>query len=121
MDYDRFRATALRLISNFGNALTATIYREAITYDPLTQAETRTVTAHAIEVVTTDLDRILDRDMLGIATMKAYVPAAGLAIVPKQKDQIALPARTGRFVIKQVKPYDPDGAPIMYELFLGQP
>lgn len=121
MDYDEFRAAAVDLIADFGNGLKATIYRDAATYDPITQVETHAETEHEIIVVTTDLDQRLDADMIGLADLKAYVPATGLAIVPGEKDQIALPARTGRFVVKRVRKYDPDGEPIMYELFLGQP
>lgn len=121
MDYDEFRALAVDLITDFGNAKTATIYRETVTYDPIAQTETRTTAEHQIIVVTTDLDRRTDSDMVGIASLKAYVPATGLTITPQVNDQIALPGRSGRFVVRQVRGYDPDGEAIMFELFLGKP
>lgn len=121
MDYDEFRALAVDLIGDFGNGRQATIYRASTTYEPLSQEETRTEAAHSIIVVTTDLDRSLDADMVGIASLKAYVPATGLSIQPRENDQVDLPGRTGRFVIRRVRPYDPDGVPIAYEIFLGKP
>ena len=116
MDYARARATALRLISNFGNSGKALFYRRSVNFDPLTGDETSTEAEHTIEVVV-----LPDRDA-SIATgsvmdfdVRFMVPATGLSIEPQPGDEVSLPGRSGRFgIVDPVEKMAPDGTNIAF-------
>jgi hypothetical protein len=121
--YDRSRATALRLIDQFGSSREATFYRITHTFNPLTGAETMPEVPHAIKCVTIPEAGGLSRDGDRAAEnqITIMVPAEGLSIVPLPGDQVALPQKAGRFVVQDpVKPLEADGDPIAFTIRLAK-
>jgi hypothetical protein len=121
--YDASRATALRLIDKFGSGREATFYRITRTFDPLTGEEPTTEAEHEIKCVTIPEAGGLSRDGDRAAEnqITIMVPAEGLAIVPLPGDQVALPQKTGRFVVQSpVKPLEADGDPIAFTVRLAK-
>jgi hypothetical protein len=118
MDYDKSRELALRLILKFGKAKTATIYRRASTFDPLTGNETGSETPHTIEVVVIP-SRDATMTSLGSSAIdhdiRFMVPATGLTIEPKSGDQVTLPGRSGRFgIVDPVEKIAADGDDVAF-------
>lgn len=114
MDYARSRATALRLISGFGNGGQATFTRTTRSgFNPLTGDETITTATHTALVVVppeTDRSRELAR-VLGY-DLAFYLPAG---FEPQPGDLVTLPGRSGPFtVIAPVETMAPDGEAIAY-------
>jgi hypothetical protein len=121
--YDASRATALRLIDKFGSGREATFYRITRTFDPLTGLEPTTEAEHEIKCVTIPEAGGLSRDGDRAAEnqITIMVPAEGLTIVPVPGDQVALPQKTGRFVVQDpVKPLEADGDPIAFTIRLAK-
>ena len=114
MDYARSRATALRLISGFGNGLSATFTRTAKgAFDPLTGNETITTTTHsALVVVPPETDRSREQARTMGYDVEFMLPAG---FAPEPGDLVALPGRSGSFtVIAPVEMMAPDGEAIAY-------
>lgn len=114
MDYNRFRSLATRLVSGFGNGLSATFTRTTRgAFDPLTGDETITTTTHtALVVVPPDDDRSREEARTLGWDVRFYLPAG---FEPMPGDLVTLPGRSGAFtVIAPVEMMAPDGEPIAY-------
>lgn len=120
MDYDLFRTLAVDLITLFGNGQTVTFYRLDESYDPLSGEGTGAPVPHTVlgvqlptginDISTPPDDRAANR------SLKVYVPARGLAIVPRDGDELSLPGHQDRFVVTSAKATQPDGQQIYYEV-----
>ena len=115
MDYARSRATALRLISGFGNSLSATFTRTTRTnFNPLTGEETIPPPAifSALVVVPPETDRSREQART-MGYDVEFMLSAGFA--PEPGDLVTLPGRSGPFtVIAPVETMAPDGEAIAY-------
>jgi hypothetical protein len=119
MDYDRFRATAKRLVGNFGNHGIATFHRKTVAgYDPVTDAEAAVETAHSVECVvvprgSSDISTPFD-DRTETELVKIITASEGLSITPQTGDTVEIPGRPGRFSVTDCKPIRPDGSNIVF-------
>lgn len=125
-DYDRFRATADRLIRSFGSGTTATITRRSPgAYDPLTDtdatgaAESQSVPVTVVPLGAADQSTKLD-DLALTESAKALIPDQSMTWRPAPGDTIVLPGRAGAFSVIDVKPVAPDGTGIVTSLIVGK-
>ena len=110
-DYVTARATAARLIANFGQA--AAIRRVTNTGDPYSPTQTPADTAVTC-VVTDYAHRERDGTSVQARDRKVYVSAEGLAITPTPGDKFVLGAMV--YDIVHVGPLEPGGTVILFEL-----
>ena len=121
-DYDASRATAERLISNFGRGGTATITRRtAGIYDPVADAETGATSAsYAVPcaVVPASARQFAygNDDLAVSASEIVYIAAPGLPIEPQPGDIVQLPNRTGSWSVVASRTLAPDGNAIFHKL-----
>lgn len=115
MDYNRSRATALRLISGFGNGGVATFTRTNPTgFDPIEGTETQqsTSTFTALVVVPPETDRSRDEARVLGYDVEFMLPSG---FTPQPGDLVTLPGRSGRFVVvAPISVMAPDGEAIAY-------
>jgi len=116
VDYNRSRATALRLIERFGNALAASFSRVAAAsdFDPLTGNETipSPVTFTASVVVPPETDRSREMGRIQGWDVQFYLPSG---FEPLPGDKVTLPGRAASLtVVAPVEMVAPDGVPIYY-------
>lgn len=114
MDYDRSRATALRLIRKFGNDGQAVFTRTASSgFDPIEGTENQSATTYTAYVVVPPMtDRTREEARTLGFDVEFLLP---MGFEPRAGDYVSLPGRSGSFVV--VSPIDimaPDGDPIMY-------
>lgn len=118
MDYNKSRATALRLISRFGNGLSATFTRTTrVSIDPLTGDEVISApqTFTALVVVPPSTDRSRETARTQGYEVKFYVPSG---FEPQIGDLVQLPGRADRLmVVPPLEAMAPDGEPIAYTVF----
>src|SRR6187399_879869 len=114
-NYDRSRATATRLITRFGNGLSATFKRPPSSgFDPITGNETigTPATFTALVVVPPETDRSREMARVMGYDVSFYCPAG---FEPLPGDLVTLPGRSGQFsVIAPVEVMAPDGQAIAY-------
>ena len=119
MDYDDFRDLATDLIGDFGNGGQATFTRTTRTaFDPVEGTETVTTATHtAIVVVLPDDDRSREEARVLGWDARFVVPVFADGFVPQPGDIVALPGRSGKFVVvAPVEAPAPDGEAIMYTI-----
>lgn len=115
-DYSRARATAQRMIANYGGPGTlkrTTVGSGGTAFEPVEEVTEYPCTAVVVPVRLRDRAGTLIED----ATSTAYVAAQGLAIVPTTQDRLTWNGRD--YVIAEAMPLDPSGAAaVLYELRL---
>ena len=116
-DYNPSVATALRLITKFGAAVTLTT-KTAGSYDPSTGAATVTTTstqsAYGVRVDWTKQDE--SWTLVQINDVKLILTASGITTTPKVNDTVLFDGIT--YTIISVKPAQPATVAIVYTLNL---
>lgn len=115
--YDRTAATALRLITQFGQPVTI----RAITvgeYDPETgTAPPDTITEQTAQGILLDFtgQEFQNNSLIKQGDKKLKIAAQGLAWVPELLNKVVVQGRTWS-IVPPLKEINPAGTPILYEL-----
>lgn len=119
--YDGAVSLALRLITRFGE--TSTILRRSDTVPDEDEPWNRTATETEYEVSAVWLDALTalrPGTVVPQGAQVVYVPASGLTVVPDAAIDQIMRADGSRWRIEEVKPLNPAGQPVMYELVVRQ-
>lgn len=111
-NYSRIAATALRLIANFGQAITITSRAQgAYTASTSSYAVTET-TQTTRGVIDQYKSREIDGTLIQVGDSKLIIAAQGLT-APTINDTVTL-ADSSKLTIKNIDPISPAGTPIIY-------
>ena len=123
-DYTGMRATAARLIADFGTTVTLTV--EGVgAYDPITDAETVTTTNYVVPAtvlprgaddLSTPFDDIALTDRVKILIAATALPG----VVPKPGDKIQIAGDAVAYIISDCKQLRPDGSGIMHTVLAAR-
>lgn len=109
-DYVNARATAERLLANFGQAATLTqIANSGTAYNP-----TQTETDHACTVVILDWKQSdIDGTLVLQGDKKAYISTQGLTATPSKNDRLTVGSEVHEIV--NLMPLSPAGLVVMWQ------